>query len=216
MQLTIETINILFFLIPGFISSFILDSIIVRKESHFLNKLIESLVFTFLIYFITSFYVDIELFASITFTNGKPDFSFSNNITFLITVFISSVLIPIIIGTIIFHDYHMIVLRFFHITDKTSRETTWQDVFIDEKRFIVVHFKDERRIFGWPMYYSNIPENGILYLYDPAWIDDENNYIECDTHGMLIKSEDIQFIEFLKSVKEKGKKNEQKNSNSKN
>ena len=197
MELTVETINILFFLIPGFISSFIIDSIIVRKESSIAKRIIESLVFTFIIYLITNIMTNVELFASLTSVNGKTSFIFSQNTKFLVTLFLTSTFFPIIIGTILYHDFHMVILRFFKVTNKTSRDTTWQDVFIEQKKFVVIHFKDGRRIFGWPMYYSNIPENGIIYLHEPSWIDDNNNYIDCGTHGMLIKSEDIQFIEFL-------------------
>lgn len=208
MEITLETINILFFLIPGFISSFIIDSIIVRKESSTVKRIIESLIFTFIIYLITNAISGIELFASLSSKDGQTVFSFSQNNKFLLTLSLTSLLLPIFIGTVLYHDYHMAILRFLKITDKTSRDTTWQDVFVENKKFIVIHLKDERRIFGWPMYYSNVPENGIIYLYEPSWIDDENNYIECGTHGILIKSEEIQFIEFLNINNQKGSSNE--------
>jgi hypothetical protein len=66
-----------------------------------------------------------------------------------------------------------------------------------------VNLKDERRLYGWPMYYSDDPQEGFIYLYQPSWIDDkENKLIECNTHGMLIQFDKIDFIEFIKDESE--------------
>lgn len=197
MNLTLETVNILFFLIPGFLSSYIIDGIIVRGELSSVKRIVESLIFTFLIYIIVSFFVNIELFAYLASKDGNTSFKFSTNPKFLILLLLISIILPIIIGSILFYDIHMKVLRWCKITNKTSRNTVWQDVFIEQKSFVVVHFKDERRICGWPLYYSNVPKEGFIYICDPSWIDDNNQYLECGTHGILIKSEDVNFIEFL-------------------
>lgn len=206
MELTLQTINILFFLIPGFIASFIIDSIIVRKELTPTSRIIESLIFTFLIYIIVSIFTSIELFAQINENNGEIHFKLNVNWDFLSVLLIVTVTLPIIFGAILFYDLHLRFLRWIRITDKTSRDTTWQDVFIEQKRYIVIHHTDGRRIFGWPLYYSNIPENGYIYLYEPAWINETNEFVDCKTHGILIKSENISFIEFMFFEDEDGKK----------
>lgn len=197
MNITLETINILFFLIPGLCASFIIDTIIVRKELTTISRIIEALIFTFLIYVILSFITNIELFATLKIIDGEILLKFTNDKIFLLSLIILTLILPILIGKVLHSDLHMSLLRTLKITDKTSRDTTWQDVFIEQKRNIVIHLKDERRIFGWPMYYSNLPENGFVYLWNPSWIDFENKYIDCKTHGILIKSDDIYFVEFL-------------------
>ena len=59
------------------------------------------------------------------------------------------------------------------------------DVFTEQKRYVIVNLADGRRVFGWPMYYSNNPEEGCLYLYD-AWINDEGKYIDLRIHGLFL------------------------------
>lgn len=198
MELTVEAINILFFLIPGLLSTTIISLIVVRKELSFIDKVIEALIFNFIIYSLTALFVNLEPFASITSSKSNISFLYTNNRFFLITLLLISVILPSFVGCIIYYDLHMRFLRFIKLTDKTSRATAWQDIFIEHKKFLVIHFKDGRRIYGWPLNYSDTPDEGLIYLFNPSWIDDDNKYIDCNTHGILIKYVDIEFIEFLK------------------
>ena len=60
-----------------------------------------------------------------------------------------------------------------------------------------VNLTDGRRLFGWPQYYSNHPEEGLLYLYDAAWIDGDGQYVDLDAHGILLtRKDDIESIVF--------------------
>jgi len=34
----------------------------------------------------------------------------------------------------------------------------WFDVFYDVKKHIIINFENGRRIYGWPVYYSNDPD----------------------------------------------------------
>ena len=97
----------------------------------------------------------------------------------------------------------MRALRFLKVTNRTSRETAWDDVFTNADRYITVHLHDGRRLTGWPMYYSNSPDEGFVYLYNPAWINEKNEYEETLVHGTLINKENIDFIEFLKKDNER-------------
>ena len=52
---TFKALQILIFLIPGFISTAMLSVLIVRKEQKELGKIVEALIFSLLIYTIYSF-----------------------------------------------------------------------------------------------------------------------------------------------------------------
>lgn len=106
-------------------------------------------------------------------------------------------------------DYITKLFRLLGVTDRTSRENTWLDVFATQKRYIIVNLSDGRRVHGWPMYYCSSPDVGSLYLYDPAWVTD-NGYNEIDIHGLfLVKKDYIESIEFTNVTKDNAKeKNE--------
>ena len=202
MNLTYETINIFFLLIPGFISTRILDSVVTRNDKDNLGKVIEALVFSFLIYAIANIFYKWEPLIKPKKTEGVYKYILTGDTWLILTILTLSIVVPLIIGAFVHNDLHTKLFRLLKITDKTSRSSVWQDSYINEKRHIVVTLKDERRIYGWPMYYSHNPKESHIYLFQPAWIDADGTYIECDTHGMLIKNEDVDLIEFMKKKDE--------------
>ncbi len=54
----------------------------------------------------------------------------------------------------------------------------------------MVTFADGRRLFGWPEYYSNDTDEGLLYVSDPAWVGDDDEYTDLGVHGILLTNKD--------------------------
>ncbi|MEX0730267.1 MAG: DUF6338 family protein [Aquisalimonadaceae bacterium] len=198
MNISVEALNILFLLMPGFISSRVLDAVITRKSSSISEKIIEALIFSFLIYAISSLVFNwAPLFIAET-TQHAVIYTFSKDYWLISSVLFHSLALPLILGAIIHHDLHTALFRSLKVTDKTSRSSVWQDVYVSEKRHVVVHLNDGRRIYGWPMYFSHDPTDSFIYLFQPAWITKDQKYVEAGTHGILIKNEMILFVEFMK------------------
>ncbi|DAB35886.1 MAG TPA: hypothetical protein CFH80_07760 [Sulfurospirillum cavolei] len=191
MNLTYDTINILLILIPGFISSIIFRQFHNKEKFDNYEKTIEALVFSVIIYIILILF---DKWQPLAFKDG--DIKIPPFINLLLTI-IFMIVIPMLIGFILYKDWHMKLFRFMKLTNKTSRSTAWEDTFEEQKKFIIVHFKDGRRLSGTPMYYSNNEKGIYLYLHNPAWITAENEIIELpEVHGTLISKENIDFIEF--------------------
>lgn len=179
---TYEAFQILMFLIPGFIAAKILNAIVYRPGEKEQDKIITALLFTMLIYTVYSF------------TSGKPPISytetngiFSYNSMSLFILLSLSITLPLIFSWFIIKDWHMHLLRKFHITRNTSRDSTWLDVFYDEKdSFITIEFMDGKRITGYPMGYSNNPDRQFVFLTKAAWIDDNDEEIPLEARGILI------------------------------
>lgn len=108
-----------------------------------------------------------------------------------------ALVLPLLLGLLAATDWHMKFLRWIRVTNKTARETTWLDVFSDQKRYVVVNLSGQRRIFGWPLYFSNDRDEGLLYLFDPAWVNDDGTHTNLDVHGIfLVEPDSIESIEF--------------------
>jgi hypothetical protein len=196
---TFQAIQILIFLIPGFIADSVYNGLVVRRQPKEFKLIIEALIFSVLIY--TPFYYIFEA-QPILFTKKDDLIIYSFNGTSLSILLLFSLLVPIVFSYIVNNDIHLKILRFFKITPKTSGETVWLDVFYKYKNPIIINFEDGRRIYGWPMYYSETPQNPYIFLYKPKWIDDKNEFIELNNEGILITPEmKIQSIEFLKKEK---------------
>ncbi len=204
MSVTTETLALFVLLLPGFVSSAILNAIVVRKSQSALENIVEALVFSFLIYALLSPFfggspvkLHTEKIGEITVY--RPDV---DPVELLSAVGLS-VILALLAGGSITNDLHMAVLRKLRFTARTARDNTWLDIFIDQKRYVIVTLTDGRRIFGWPQYFSNDPSEGLLYLFEPAWIDEEGNYIDLEVHGLLlVKKENIESIAFTHLTKE--------------
>ena len=204
MNITAETLTIFAFLIPGFISSLILNAVVVRKDKDNFSKLIEALVFSFLIYVVVSpFTTHSPVLLDSIRIDKAGIYPLQYNWRVAVPTVILSIFLPLFLGFLITKDLYMKLLRRLRVTNKTARDTVWLDVFTDQKRYLIVNLSDGRRVFGWPMYFSNTPEEGNLYLYNPSWITEDEGYIDLGIHGLfLVKADNIDSIEFLNITKE--------------
>jgi hypothetical protein len=181
-------------------SSALLDLLIVRRGKDVFARIIEALVFSFFIYAVVTVVTgQSPVLLHETKQDNVTTYSITGNASFLVPVVLLALLLPLGIGFLTTTDLHMEALRKCHITNKTSRESTWVDVFTDQKRRVILHFSDGRRLHGWPMYYSEAPEEASLYLYDPAWyVPERKDWDRLNVHGLfLVKRDLIDWIEFL-------------------
>lgn len=189
-----ETLQILILLLPGIISSKVLDFFIARKKPEPFEKILESLVFSMIIYVLFTFFSDKS---PVYLCAEKTGYFLKYNAIGFLGLFIISLFIPVIFGVCHTYDFPMNILRRFKLTNRTSRDTIWYNVFCDLKTHIIINFENGRRIYGWPMYYSDDPAKPYIFLHKPAWID-EGKFTYLDIKGILITSEQkIESVEFL-------------------
>ena len=209
----LKRLVIFIFLIPGFISSILLNTVVVRKEKDTLSKIVEALVFSLIIYTcVTAFSGQSPVFLNTAQEDQTKTYSITFNAAFLVPLVLVSIILPLFLGLLSTTDLHMKLLRGLRVTNKTARDTVWLDVFTEQKRYVIINLSDGRRVFGWPMYYSNEQEDGFVYLYNPAWLV-EGNYIDLQIHGLfLVKKGNIDSIEFTwldkQAARKKGDSNE--------
>lgn len=199
---TFQALQILIFLIPGFISATILNGLIVRKEKKEFERIVEALIFSMLIYTI---YSVVSGRSPITLNQIEKSITYSYDSKSFLWLGLLSIGIPTVLSFFVTNDWHMKVARQLRISRKTARSSVWFDVFCDIKKHVIINFKNGRRIYGWPMYYSNKPENPYIFLFRPAWIVEDkksqkSKYVFLEVEGILITPEQkIESIEFLKS-----------------
>jgi len=207
MDLSFETLTVLSFLIPGFISVFLFRHLVYRPDKEIGYFIVEALIYSFVIYSIVGAILN---YAPVTLqevtVGDKKTYSVTFVTSALVVLLIVSVAIPLLFALILNNDYATQFLRKLRITTVSSRANTWLDAFSARKCYIIVNTVDGKRIFGWPMWYSNSPKDGYIYLYDPSWIDSEQNFIPTGLHGLfLVKEQSIDYIEFTNITSENAK-----------
>jgi len=203
MTLTVEALNILLLLMPGFLSGQIFYSFFSLGEVSVSRRVLDALLFSFVIYLIVSSFEPWEPLAQVVSSEGALSYLFSENVKVIWLSLGGVVCVPVIVGFLYFNDHVHTFLRKLKITTKTSRANTWSDAFLTQNRHVIVTLKDGRRIRGYPTMFSTDPEEGFVYLYNPAWVNDDKSvdddapdYFESNCHGFLLNRENMDLIEF--------------------
>ncbi len=202
MKLTVEVLNVLLLLLPGFLAGQIFYSFFKVEKISVSRRMLDALLFTFVIYLLVSAFAVWEPLAQVTQSESGLSYDFSASQKVIWLSLAGVLFVPIIVGYFYFNDYVHGLLRKLKITTKTSRANTWNDAFLTQDRYVIVTLKDGRRIRGYPTMFSTDPEEGFVYLYNPAWVnddksdDEEPDYFESNCHGFLLNRENIDLIEF--------------------
>jgi hypothetical protein len=187
MNISGEALAVFLLLMPGFLSSAVLNAIVVRQTKDRVGSIIEALVFSFVIYAILTPFGRSPVDLEVTSTGSYRPIVTPELLLYAMGLAVG---LALLLGFSITNDYHMKLLRKTKVTVSTARINTWLDIFIDQRRYVVVTFADGRRLFGWPEYYSNDTTEGLLYVSDPAWIGEDGEYTDLDVHGMLLTNKD--------------------------
>ncbi|MCY4498364.1 MAG: DUF6338 family protein [Rhodospirillaceae bacterium] len=94
------------------------------------------------------------------------------------------------------------ILRKLRVTKETSLPSEWYSAFArKDPRYVILHLKDRRRIYGWPEEWPGQPDRGHFRIAEPEWLDAENtkeeSKEEASVEWILIAAEDVRMVEFL-------------------
>lgn len=197
-----EIITVLQYLIPGLLASKILESLLPTEEKKEFTLLIESLIYTVIINVIVKLLKYLALLIGSIYSLG----TWNDSLEIIVSIIVA-ILFSIITSYILNNDVIHSLLRNKSITRETSYIKGWYGAFSEHNsQFIVLHLKDERRIMGLPTEWPTKPDEGIFQLQNADWLLDKNKIISLDNvDTILIKAQDVLFVEFVKNIKEEGK-----------
>jgi hypothetical protein len=92
--------------------------------------------------------------------------------------------------------FHKIARRF-KITRQTSYPSEWFGVFLQNVTYVVLHLKDEGRLYGWPREWPSSPTAGHFQLEEVSWLDGENELPIRGVSSVLVNVKDVKWVEFL-------------------
>lgn len=199
MKVSYEALQVLIFLMPGLLASVLLGIFLVREKRDGFATIVESLVYSFIIYTISSPLakeVPVRL-EPVKISEEVVSYRLIWLPEPLLIVFGVAVVLPIIVAISTNLDLHMRLLRWMGVTSLKAGGNTWLEVFWDKQRYVIVTLADGNRVYGWPEFSSRDAEEGMLYLSDPAWITEDDKYLDLKADGLfLVKKENIEHIIF--------------------
>ena len=184
------------YLLPGFISAWVFYAFTSYPKPSQFERVVQALIFTVfiqaIIYLIKGLLIYFSRFISFgSWTEGSQ----------LIWSVCCAALLGLFISYFANNDKFHAVFRRMGITRETSYASEWFSAFLKNVTYVVLHFEDERRLYGWPLEWPSEPNKGHFLITDASWLDPEGK--EVPTTGievMLVDARQVKWVEFMKKT----------------
>lgn len=192
-ELAKDTVALLTFLLPGFLVAWVIYALTSLPKPLQLERIIQALVFTL---FVKAFVIVekwLAEFMGLVYSFGQWTTN-SELVASLATALSIGLFGSWVANRDRLHSY----LRRKGISQRSSRPSEWCDVFTNYQLPVTLHFKDERRLYGWPEEWPSDPDKGHFFIVFPVWTHDSKVQPMTGVEGMLIDVSDVRFVEFVK------------------
>ena len=201
MPATLLALQVFLVLLPGFSAAYIVQALATRRTQSDLERVIEAVVFSFIIYIC---YVPLN--------SGKlpfhlaPDPYTKDQTT---VVWQPAQLGWLAVVTVLFSIIAVAYVRFdgnrlfqwLRLTERTTRNSIWNDVFESEAiegQPLQIELADGRSVLGNLHYYSDVAEDASIYLSNAYWVDANGDEIPIPGPGILLtKNSGIRSVSLL-------------------
>jgi hypothetical protein len=156
-----------------------------------LERVIEALIFSFFTYVIY-----IALFGTSLPIEWFPSFQVHRwHVVFVALIGCS---LGVFWGVVRSKDLALGLLRRLKLTERTSRESVWNDVFSSIEGSAQVGLHDGRNLVGWIGRYSDSGNERSVFLEKASWIQDDGSTVEIGGKGILLTDKaEIEYVMFL-------------------
>ena len=91
-------------------------------------------------------------------------------------------------------------LRRLRITAETSHPSEWYAAFWQNTDcYVVLHLRDDRRLFGWPYEWPGDSANGHFLMHEAEWLIDDHQVSMEGVEAILVPASDVGMVEFVKA-----------------
>ncbi len=193
-SISIEFINLTRFLLPGFLAAWIYFGLTSHPKPSQFERVIQALIFTFIVQVLTYPASWILLLIGDYVPLGTW-----NTTAESFTALIISCTFGMTLAYFANHDSAHKWLRSIGFTTRTSHPSEWYYVFSQNVTFVILHMKDERRLYGWPKEWPIESNAGQFYIMTPSWIDENGSELPLpQVEGILIPASEVRWVEFIR------------------
>jgi hypothetical protein len=190
--------------LPGFSAAYIVQALATRRTQTDLERIIEALVFSFVIYV---GYVLLSRGKLPFHVQRDPKGNGSDTV-----IWEPAQLGWLILITLVFSLLAIAYIRFdgnwilrkIGLTERTTHNSIWNDIFESEAidgQPLQVELSDGRSVLGSLLYYSDVAEDPSIYLTQASWVDASGNSVSIPGSGILLtKSSGIRTISLLNPI----------------
>jgi hypothetical protein len=198
-----DLIAVLQYLLPGFLAAWVFYGFTSFAKPSQFERVVEALVFTLIV-------------QSIVFVESAVALSLGHIVSMgtwtprceLVCSSITAFFLGAIFAYFANNDRFHALARKVGLTRETSYPSEWFGVFLENVTYIVLHFEDERRLYGWVKEWPSEPDKGHFALTQASWLVDDKEIPITGVGLIMVNVKDVKWVEFMKTTGEC--KNEQK------
>jgi len=191
-NLATDIIVLLRYLLPGFLAAWIFYGFTSHPKPSQFERVVQALIFTLIVQALVYCTKISLLWVGNHYILGRWDEQ-SEVVTSIIAASFMGFVFAYFANTDKFHS----LARRIGITRETSFPSEWFGVFSKKVTYVVLHLNDERRIYGWPIEWPSEPGKGHFSLQQASWLDEGKETSLTGVDSILIKGEDVKWVEFM-------------------
>lgn len=189
-----EVVALLSYLLPGFLAAWLFYALTSHAKPSQSERVIQALIFTLLVNaLVAAERIVLQYLGARVVVLRVWDEDAG-----LLASVLTALLFGLVAAFVTNKDTIHARLRRFGLSQRSALPNEWCTVFAPREQFIVVHFKDDRRLYGWPKVWPCDPEKGHLFVTMASWIHAESAIELAGTEGVLVDVKDVAHIEFVK------------------
>lgn len=201
MPVTLFALQVFLILLPGFSAAYVVQALATRRLPTDFERVIEALVFSFLIYVC---YIPLNGGRLPFHVQGDPTGKGNETVlwepaqlAWLAGVTVIFALLAV--GYVRFDGNRL--FRAIGLTERTTHNSIWNDIFEREaidNQPVQVELADGRSVLGILLYYSDTSDEGSVYLKEASWVDETGQTIPIPGPGILLtKNCEIRSVSLL-------------------
>jgi hypothetical protein len=201
---TTDALGVLLVLLPGFACAYAVQILGVRRKQTELDKVVEALLFSLLIYLTTlPFFHDLLPLRWVPGPDKQPNsYQIFVDYPHMLTLAAVAFLLALLYAANINRDWLLKAFGKMGITKRASLTSIWTDAFQEIGGYVQVGITDGRCIIGWVRDYSDKDGEQTLFLENAAWLlsnrDGTETEMPIDDPGILLTKEmKIEYVAFL-------------------
>jgi hypothetical protein len=193
-EISKDVIAILQYLLPGFLVAWVYYGLTSHPKPSQFERVVQALIFSLVV----RVFVFLERSALEHISQWRTFLLWDSDVDLvasLATAVVLGLSFAYAVNTDGFHKF----IRNRGLSKRSAHPSEWCGTITNYPSYVVLHLKDERRLFGWPEVWPSDPEKGHFFIVMASWIIDDGKTVELDTvEGLLIDVRDVKWVEFLK------------------
>lgn len=197
--------DVLLLLIPGLVTTLVYYGMSEQEKPTQFNLVVLALIFTVIVHSVISLIVGLFPLSRMFADNLK--FGAEQSLFIFMAL-----IVGLALAALANSDWVHSKLRKLGLTQKSWYPSVWSRVFREYRTYVVLHLKDERRLYGWPQIWPQSSDDGHFLITRASWITEtklrgariETVSGEGETQGVLINVNDVKWVELVKDESDNG------------